>query len=111
MIKIAIPLEGGVLAHHFGHSKLFFFAEVEEKKVTKTYTQEPPPHAEGVIPNWLAENKATDLLVGGVGPKAIKILNDRDINVYIGIESDEPEKLVADFISETLKYGQNYCNH
>jgi len=100
-----------VLAHHFGHSKLFFFAEIEENKILRTYNAVPPPHAEGVIPNWLAEEKTTDLLVGGVGPKAIKILNDRNINVYIGVEVAKASKLVSDFTSNTLKYGENYCHH
>ncbi|PLX02263.1 MAG: ATPase [Marinilabiliales bacterium] len=111
MTKIAIPLEGEVLAHHFGHSKLFFFAEIENNKLIKKYNKVPPPHAEGVIPNWLADENATDVLVGGIGPKAIKILNERNINVFVGVEGADANKLVSDFISNDLKYGENFCQH
>ncbi|NOY50699.1 MAG: hypothetical protein GXO88_09090 [Chlorobi bacterium] len=33
MIKLAILLEGTGLAHHFGHSRLFYFAEIADKKI------------------------------------------------------------------------------
>jgi predicted Fe-Mo cluster-binding NifX family protein len=111
MIKLALPLEGSRLAHHFGHSKLFYFAEVADKKIINTYTKVPPPHSEGVIPRWLIDEKVTDLLVGGIGPKAINILNNNKMNVYVGVEEGEAEQLTANFVEDDLKYGKNYCHH
>jgi len=111
MKKLAMPLEGGKLAHHFGHSQLFHFFEIEDNKILNSYTREPPPHQEGVIPRWLASEKATDLLVGGVGPKAVEILYAHGINVLVGVDSDEPNNLALDFINGDLKFGNNSCNH
>jgi predicted Fe-Mo cluster-binding NifX family protein len=111
MKKLAMPLEGGKLAHHFGQSRLFLFFEIEDGKIIGSYAKEPPPHQEGVIPRWLASEKATDILVGGIGPKAIEILYAQGINVYVGVESDEANNLALDFINGDLRYGKNYCHH
>ncbi len=109
--NLAIPLDGDKLAEHFGHSREFAFFEIEGDKIMKEYSMEPPPHAEGTIPRWLVERKATDILVGGIGPKAIEILYNQGINVYVGVAVDKAINLVLDFINGDLKYGKNYCHH
>jgi predicted Fe-Mo cluster-binding NifX family protein len=109
--NLAIPLDNNNLAEHFGHSREFAFFEIEESKVVKEQHMEPPPHAEGTIPRWLVENGATDILVGGIGPKAVEILYNRGINVYVGVVVDEAVNLASDFINGDLKFGQNFCHH
>lgn len=111
MKKLALPVENENLSHHFGHSREFYFFEIENNKIIKKYTKEPPPHAEGTIPRWLTAENTTDLLVGGIGPKAVDILYAAGINVYVGVEVDSPDNLALDFISGDLKFGQNYCHH
>jgi predicted Fe-Mo cluster-binding NifX family protein len=111
MKKLAMPLDQGKLAEHFGHSRLFHFFEIEDNKIVNSYAKEPPPHQEGVIPRWLAEEKASDLLVGGIGPKAVEILYAHGINVYVGVGVDDANNLALDFINGDLKFGQNYCHH
>jgi len=59
MKKLAFPTDNGNLSHHFGHSREFYFFEIEANSITRKYTQEPPPHAEGTIPKWLAAEKVT----------------------------------------------------
>ena len=111
MKKIAIPIENGSLSHHFGHTRTFYFAEIENNTIVNTYTKAPPPHEEGVIPRWLVAENVTDLLVGGIGPKAIEILYAQGMNVYIGVEVASAEALTKDFIAGELKSGQNFCHH
>lgn len=111
MKKLALPVDNGQLSHHFGHSREFYFIEIEDNKIVNSYSKEPPPHAEGTIPRWLVAEKVTDLIVGGVGPKAIEILNANGMNVYVGVNVDTPENLANNFISGDMKFGQNYCHH
>jgi predicted Fe-Mo cluster-binding NifX family protein len=111
MKKLAFPTDGGKLSQHFGHSREFYFFEIENNKIVKKYTIEPPAHAEGTIPRWLAAEKVTDLLVGGIGPKAVEILSAAGINVFVSVEVDIADNLALDFISGDLKFGQNYCSH
>lgn len=109
--KLAVPLEGETLSEHFGHSTEFAFYNIENNKIESSSRHIPPPHAEGTIPNWLVENQITDVLAGGIGPRAIDILNSNKINVYVGVETDNSDKLASDFIKGDLKYGKNYCTH
>ncbi|MBE0651408.1 MAG: hypothetical protein IH595_11270 [Bacteroidales bacterium] len=109
--KLAIPLDGEELSEHFGHAGEFAFYEIEDDKIISSTRQIPPPHEEGSIPRWLVENKVTDVLAGGMGPKAVNILNSHDINVYVGVNSDKADNMALDFTKGNLKYGQNYCNH
>ncbi len=111
MKRLAIPLIDGQLSEHFGHADEFAFFEIENSKIIKSYRKTPPPHAEGTIPNFLGAEKATDILVGGIGPKAIQILNQYDINVFVAVEKNTADNLALDFVNDDLKYGQNYCTH
>lgn len=111
MKKLALPTIEGSLSHHFGHSKEFYFFEIEGNKIINKYTKEPPPHAEGTIPRWLAAENVTHLLVGGIGPKAIEILNAAKIDVYVNVVVDTADNIALNYINNELKFGQNYCSH
>jgi len=109
--KLVIPADRGYLSQHFGHSPLFVFFDIENDKIIKKEEKTPPPHAEGTIPRWLAAEEVTDILTGGIGPKAVEILYANGINVYVGVELDTPDNLALDFTNGNLKFGQNYCHH
>ena len=110
-VKLAIPVDNGVLSEHFGHTRLFEFFEIVDKKIMHNEQLIPPPHEEGVLPRWLIDNGVTDLLTGGIGPKAINILYNKGINVYVGVEKDRAENLALNFINDSLSFGKNYCHH
>ncbi len=111
MKKAAIPVADGKLSAHFGHALYFYFYYIEDDKVVKEQMEMPPPHEFGAIPNWLAENKVTDLITGGIGPKAIEILKQNNINVYTGAPTEKPAKIIEDFLSGTLRTVANMCSH
>ncbi len=111
MKKLAFPVEKGTLSHHFGHSREFVFVDIDDSGIVKSTSKEPPPHAEGTIPRWLIAENTTDLLVGGIGPKAINILNEAGINVYAGVKENTADILIKNFMEDELEYGQNYCHH
>lgn len=111
MKKLAIPVSEGRLTEHFGHTRLFQFFEIENDTILTSYTKEPPPHKEGALPKWLTEEKVTDLLASGIGPKAIKILDQNEICVHKNIEVADVERLAHDFINGDLKTGQHNCHH
>jgi predicted Fe-Mo cluster-binding NifX family protein len=111
MKKIAIPVLNGLLSEHFGHAPFFYIYHTEGNMIVKEQLETPPPHEFGVIPNWLAEIEVTDLITGGIGPKAIDILNSRNINVYAGANPQSPKKTIEDFLSGNLKTTENLCNH
>ncbi|MFP4041909.1 MAG: NifB/NifX family molybdenum-iron cluster-binding protein [Bacteroidales bacterium] len=111
MKKIAVPVVDGTLCNHFGHCQEFHLFLVKDGKIDKKEKITPPPHAPGVIPNWLGEQKVTDVIVGGIGQRAIDIFNSQGVNVYAGAPNKPSEEIVENFIKGTLTLNENLCDH
>ncbi|MBP2638422.1 MAG: minD 1 [Firmicutes bacterium] len=110
-MKIAIPLAGGKLCAHFGHCEQFAMVTVNDGKITAQEKLTPPPHAPGVIPNWVADKGCTDIIVGGMGEAAQAIFEQRGIKVLGGAPSDTPENLVELYLHGRLIDAGTTCNH
>ncbi|MCX6234113.1 MAG: NifB/NifX family molybdenum-iron cluster-binding protein [Bacteroidetes bacterium] len=108
---IAIPLENGQLCSHFGHCEQFAILETENGNVVSENLITPPPHEPGLLPAWLAQKGVTDVIAGGMGQRAIVLFNEQKINVFVGAPVKSPKALVADFPSNKLEVGANYCDH
>jgi predicted Fe-Mo cluster-binding NifX family protein len=111
MKKIAVPVSQGKLALHFGHCQEFHFFTIEDEQVGNSEALNPPPHAPGVIPEWVSQQGATDIIAGGMGQRAIDIFNQRGVNVFVGAPSKDPQKIVEEFISGELETQANLCDH
>lgn len=110
--RIAIPVdENGILDGHFGHCKFFALIDIAEGKITAEEKVTPPPHEPGVLPKWLAEKGATDVLAGGMGHKAIQIFNYNDINVFVGAPKLTAKELALGFTKNEIEFTANYCDH
>jgi len=109
--KIAIPVVNGVLSGHFGHASQFSLTEVKNGEIVKEELLIPPPHEPGVLPQWLGQMGATDILSGGMGQQAIQLFLNNNIDVFVGVAQKTPRELVTDLINNTLQAGANYCNH
>jgi len=110
--KIAIPVdENGILDAHFGHCKFFSLIDVKGKEITNEEKVVPPPHEPGVLPKWLADKGATDILAGGMGQKAIQLFNQYGVNAFVGAPKVSDKELVEGFLSEKLSFTANYCDH
>jgi predicted Fe-Mo cluster-binding NifX family protein len=110
--KIAVPVdENGVLDGHFGHCKFFEIITVEGNNIVKNERIVPPPHEPGLLPKWLAEKGATDVIAGGMGHKAIQIFNYNNVNVFVGAPQLEATALANGFLNGSIEFTANYCNH
>jgi predicted Fe-Mo cluster-binding NifX family protein len=110
--KIAVPVdENGVLDGHFGHCKFFEIITVEGNNIVKNERIVPPPHEPGLLPKWLAEKGATDVIAGGMGHKAIQIFNYNNVNVFVGAPQLEATALANGFLNDSIEFTANYCNH
>ena len=110
-MKFAIPVAEGKLTAHFGHCREFALIEVEDNKITKKETHVPPPHEPGVLPDWLNKLGSDIVIAGGMGQRAVALLNDRGIKVITGAPELEPEALVIKYLDKTLVTGTNVCDH
>jgi len=108
---IAVPTSDGKLDGHFGHCKQFAMVEVEDKMIKAINYLDAPPHQPGLLPPWLAERGANDIIAGGMGQRAITLFNEKGINVFVGAPTLSPEEVVKGFLTETLSFSANYCDH
>lgn len=111
--KIAIPVAEGKLAMHFGHCQEFALIDVDEqtKKIIKQETIPPPAHEPGVLPKWLHEQGANVIIAGGMGSRAQSLFAENEIKVVIGATSEDPKKIVMDYLNGSLVSGENICDH
>ena len=112
-MRIAIPLAEGQLAMHFGHCQEFALVDVDAETGTiqRTETAEPPAHAPGVLPKWLADHGAEVIIAGGMGSRAQGLFAEQGIRTVVGAPAQAPEDLVAAYVADTLQAGDNLCDH
>ena len=111
MKKIAIPVSNNNLSAHFGHCEEFYLYEIENNKIVNEIQLSAPPHEPGLLPKWLSEYNVTDIIAGGMGQRAIRLFNDKNINVFIGAPSNPPKIIVENHLKGNLELSGNYCNH
>ena len=109
--KIAIPTVNGALSAHFGHCEKFAIYEVENNKIVDEKFVTPPPHEPGSHPAFLRELGCTAIIAGGMGNRAQQLFTQNNIEVIIGLRSDNLKSLVETYITEGLTSGDNLCDH
>lgn len=112
-MRIAIPLTEGTLSPHFGHCEEFALVDVDDqaKQVSNITRLQPPVHQPGVLPRWLAEQKANVIIAGGMGQRAQMLFSENGIKVVTGASSDTPAEIAKAYLNNTLETGENVCDH
>ncbi len=63
------------MAHHFGRCPYYVFIEIEDKETKNVETKENPffnKHEPGIVPQFIANEKADIVIAGAMGPRAIE---------------------------------------
>ena len=107
----AVPTIDGKLCAHFGHCERFAVIETEDNKVLNIEYHTPPVHQPGTYPRFLADRGVSTIISGGMGTKAQEIFAQNDIEVFMGINSENPEILVEQYLQNQLESGKNLCDH
>lgn len=107
----AIPILDGSFCSHFGGSDGFAIIETEDGKILNEKYVKAPDHERGVFPRFLASLGVNTIIAGGMGTNAKLILERYNIEVFMGVNFDEPTKLVEDYLKNTLISSGNLCDH
>ena len=112
-MKIAIPCAEGKLCLHFGHCQSFEIVTVdpENKTISASEPMTPPAHEPGVLPAWLGELGVNVIIASGMGQRAQQLFTQQNIEVVVGAPSTTPKDLVTAYLNDTLKSGDNICDH
>jgi predicted Fe-Mo cluster-binding NifX family protein len=112
-VKIAVPLQNGKVSGHFGHPDFFALLSVDSssKEVVDETLRTPPPHEPGRLPLWLAEQGVDVVLAGGIGHRAVALLESRGIEVQTGVPLLSTSEVVRLWLDGKLEPGDNTCDH
>ena len=110
-MKFAIPTLNNQLTAHFGHCERFAIVYVENNKVVKEESINPPVHQPGVYPKFLADHGVQVIIAGGMGQRALELFAQNNIEVRMGVQDGTPKALVEDYLNQNLQTGQNLCDH
>ncbi len=109
-MKIAVPMAQGQMCMHFGHCEKFAVLDVDDNgAVIKREDVDPPEHVPGVIPKFVADLGVNVMLAGGMGARAIDILEQRGVKVLVGCPNQSPEALAELYCKGQLTSGANAC--
>ncbi len=111
LMKIAVPIDRGLISQHFGHAELFLIAEIEDGEIKRTETKTPPPHEPGVIPRWMNELGVNVIITGGMGRRALALFDEYGIKAVVGAPQIDPIEAIKEYLRGTLRTGENVCSH
>lgn len=111
-MRLAIPLENGRLCQHFGHCQQFAMIDVDPaaKTIGSTTFVTPPPHAPGQLPVWIHQQGANLVIAGGMGDRAVQLLNAAGVQVVLGATSDDPAALAKAWLAGQLVDSGSVCD-
>ena len=109
--KIAIPTAEGKLFPHFGKAPQVTVFDVEDKHVVNKEILTSPEHAHGAMPHFLQGLGVTDVLCGGLGAGAVKLLQEMNIAIHGGAPAVAVEEVLKMYLDETIVYGDSTCHH
>jgi predicted Fe-Mo cluster-binding NifX family protein len=109
-MKVAIAKEGNYVSEHFGHCTEYAVFTVENGKIVSQEILTSPGHEPGKLPVFLASQKVTHVLAGGMGPRAVDLFCANNIDVYLGVRGPI-ETVIVDFIAGKVAPGQSSCTH
>ncbi|MCB5266836.1 MAG: NifB/NifX family molybdenum-iron cluster-binding protein [Candidatus Cloacimonetes bacterium] len=110
-MKLAMPLSQNELSSHFGHCEAFAIFTIEDGKISKQETVDPPVHEPGSHPRFLHELGVSVVIAGGMGMKAQELFQQNGIEVIVGVCPLPLTDIVTMYINNKLEAGDNRCDH
>ncbi len=108
MIRIAIPANGSDLSseasEHFGRAPYFIVVDMEEGKVVGVNAVKNPTlehHVHGEVPQLMAKLRVKVVACKGIGPRALRALEELGIETLI---ADPSLRTVKEVLDEALKH-------
>ncbi|MBP1917955.1 putative Fe-Mo cluster-binding NifX family protein [Youngiibacter multivorans] len=87
-MKIAVACDGGLVTEHFGHCEAFDIYTEEIGSIVRHERVQNPGHTTGFLPVYLKEMGAEVIISGGMGGSAVRLFNEKEIEVVTGARGD-----------------------
>lgn len=114
-MKIAVAVDCGRVAEHFGHCEGFEVFQIEDGQITAKNFVPNPGHRPGFLPNFLGDMGVSVVIAGGMGESAVRIFKERGIEVLTGLGGSSQEEVELYLAGKSKSEGivcrehQGYC--
>ncbi len=109
-MKIAIAKDGDQVSAHFGHCEGYAIYLVEGATLWREDDLASPGHEPGRLPAFLHEHGVNLVIAGGMGPRAVELFAQNDIEVILGI-CGTIECVAEEYAAGRLSAGESSCHH
>ena len=114
-MRIAIPMAHGEFCEHFGTAKAFLVYEgdVTTRTLCCKELHGAPEHQPGALPKWLEAQNVDALVTHAIGARAMIMLADAGIVVFLAAEDRNPSALAQACLTGKLERAtmeNSHCN-
>lgn len=111
-MKIAMPIAGDMLNQHFGQSKDFLIASIEDQQVIEQHklSSEALQHNHSGLSRLLINTGVSLVITGGIGQPALEALKAAGLEVIRGA-SGTSEQVLQKYLSGQLSDQNITCSH
>jgi len=111
-MKIAMPKDGEMVNQHFGQSKHFLIAAVENKQIVdrKVISSESLQHNHAGLSGLFLAEGVSLVITGGIGKPALDALKENGLEVIKGA-SGKCEEVLEEYLKGNLDDKNVMCNH
>jgi len=104
-MKIAIPMADGKFSEHFGGARAFlvFHGNHRPRSLGQPELFGAPEHKPGSLPQWLQEQGVDALVCSAIGERALIMLANAGIEVFLTDGDPDPSALAAACLSGKLR--------
>lgn len=104
-VRIAIPMNAGAFCEHFGAARQFHFytGSRQHRLLDALGRLNAPEHQPGSMPRWLEGQEVDLLVVSAIGERALIMLADAGIEVFLADGPRAPDQLAHAALAGRLR--------
>ena len=109
-MRYAVATDGNQVAPHFGRCEKYVIVDIANGREVERYELENPGHEPGLLPRLLNDEGVAYVVAGGAGPRAINLMAELNIGVYVGV-SGAIDEIIEKIAASELETGESACEH
>ena len=110
MKRVAIPMKNEMLSEQFGACTYYKVYDIIGDRIRDWRLELPVISEIRDLPAWISANGITDLITHRVERSILTLFNVYKINLYIGVRTDDPDRLVREFIKGRMVSDKSIIN-
>lgn len=109
-MRYAIATDGEQVWAHFGRCSQYLLVDIDDGEVVDRLFVDNPGHEPGLLPRFLHQYGVDCVVAGGAGQRAVNLLGELGISLYVGVEGPIDE-VVEGLRTGELATGESTCEH